>query len=82
VTHHLPSDRSVDRRYQNNDLNRFYVCHMEGTIEAKKPALWCHGHSHASNDYTLGNTRIISNPFGYLGHDLNPSFDEALIVAL
>lgn len=82
VTHHLPSDRSVDRRYRNSDMNRFYVCHMEGTIEIKKPALWCHGHSHASNDYMLGNTRIISNPFGYQGHDLNPSFDEALIVAL
>lgn len=82
VTHHLPSMRSVEPRFTHSELNRFYVCHMEATIAACKPALWCHGHSHASSDYTVGVTRVVSNPFGYVGHDLNPAFNEALIVAV
>jgi len=82
VTHHLPSERSVERRFKNSDLNRFYVCPMDATIAAQKPALWCHGHSHASSNYMLGQTRVVSNPFGYVGHDLNPAFNEAQIVTV
>lgn len=82
VTHHLPSDRSVEKRYVGSDLNRFYVCHMDATIMAQKPALWCHGHSHASSNYRIGTTRVVSNPFGYVGHDLNPDFDESLVLSV
>lgn len=82
VTHHLPSDRSVEARYVGSDLNRFYVCHMDATIAAQKPALWCHGHSHASSDYRIGETRVVSNPFGYVGHDLNPAFKESLVLSV
>lgn len=82
VTHHLPSDQKVAEQFRRSTLNRFYVCYMETTIMAKKPALWCHGHSHTSMDYTIGQTRIRSNPFGYAGHDLNAEHDENLIVTL
>ena len=82
VTHHLPSELSVPDQYKGSPTSRFYVCHMEATIELRRPALWCHGHTHASNDYTLYGTRVLSNPYGYQGHELNPEYDGAQLVTL
>ena len=50
-------------------------------IEEKKPALWIHGHAHNSVDYTIGETRILSNPRGY-SNRLNRNFDDNLIITL
>lgn len=65
VTHHLPSFKSVDRRYTNDRLNAFFVCDMERTIIDKQPAYWIHGHTHTNFDYMIGETRILANPLGY-----------------
>jgi hypothetical protein len=32
--------------------------------------LWVHGHVHAKNDYIVGNCRVVSNPRGYIGHEV------------
>lgn len=81
VTHHLPSFRSVDPKYIDSSLNPFYVCDMSKDIMRSKPALWIHGHCHVAVDYHVGDTRVTSNPFGYIhrnetyGFDWNRSID-------
>lgn len=65
VTHHLPSEKSVARRYKGGDLNRFFVCDMEWLIQERQPALWLHGHTHVPCDYKIGETRVVCNPRGY-----------------
>ena len=42
--------------------------------------LWVHGHTHDSADYTIGATRVLCNPRGYSGVELNPRFDPNLLV--
>lgn len=81
VTHFLPSQLSVTPRYANTISNCWYVNDVEALIRERKPALWIHGHTHDSLDYTIGSTRVVCNPLGYvtLGR-FNPSFDEKLIV--
>jgi hypothetical protein len=44
------------------------------------PAFWMHGHTHASVDAKVGATRILCNPFGYAGWDLNRDFADHLVV--
>ena len=44
-----------------------------------QPRLWIHGHIHDSHDYTIGNTRVIANPRGYID-ELNPNFDPELVI--
>lgn len=78
VTHHLPSERSVARRYRGHPLNPFFVCDLEPLIRARRPALWLHGHTHESALYAIGPTRVACNPFGYVGYELNRSFSETL----
>lgn len=81
VTHHLPSRKSLEissteEIYYVNDLAE-KLCFGETA-----PKLWIHGHSHKSVDYRLGKTKIVSNPYGYIGRALNPNFDEHFCVEL
>lgn len=83
ITHHLPSMRSVGSMYKGSRTNAFYVHdHVERLIShgPDKPRLWIHGHTHSSNDYMLGNVRVICNPGGYPQKMENPDFNPRLIV--
>lgn len=78
VTHYLPSWKSVAPEYEGSPLNAFFVCDVERLIAERQPALWVHGHTHSSLDYKIGETRVVCNPFGYLGHDMNPAWKPDL----
>ena len=79
VTHHAPCLLSIPERYRtqkNAHLIASYASPMErfcGTAD-----LWIHGHIHASVDYDMAGTRIVSNPRGYgpnaLNREFNPGF--------
>jgi Icc-related predicted phosphoesterase len=80
VTHHLPSQRSVSRRFVGHPLNPFFVCDLEALIAERQPRLWVHGHTHDSVHYAIGRTTVLCNPFGYAGYELNAAFSHNLIV--
>lgn len=65
ITHHAPSLRSVPELYKADLLSAAYASNLEGFIESANIALWIHGHTHQSQDYPIGNTRILCNPRGY-----------------
>lgn len=79
ITHHLPSFKSIDPEYTASDVNGAYATNLEDFILEAEPALWIHGHTHASNDYMIGKTRVISNPRGYEGQ-VNPTYNNKLLV--
>lgn len=80
ITHHLPSHASVAPKHRTHPLTPFFVCDVERLIRDRQPALWMHGHTHESLDYTLGNTRILCNPFGYARRELNRLFIDQCTV--
>ncbi len=82
VTHHLPSVRSVARRFADSRLNCYFVGDVEALIRERRPRLWIHGHTHESCDYVIGQTRVLCNPFGYVRAEINPHFVEELVVDL
>ena len=68
-------------RYQGSPLNCFFACpEAEAILLEKAPRLWVHGHTHDSLDYQLGKTRVLCNPFGYAGVEMNASFQTAELV--
>ena len=76
VTHMAPSYLSIHEKYKNDmNINGAYASDLSELILDTKPALWFHGHMHDSFDYTIGNTRILCNPRGYIGDDLNSEFE-------
>ena len=80
ITHHMPSYKCVDLRFQNSPYNCYFANNMDDVIEEKQPSYWLFGHTHCSVDITIGSTRCIANPFGYAGHELNSEFKENLII--
>jgi hypothetical protein len=50
-------------------------------IEQHQPDLWIWGHIHeAVPPFKIGRTRMVSNPRGYVGQGVNPSFLPDLVV--
>lgn len=84
VSHHGPSGLSVSPKFRGDELNSSFVSELPSTF-FEVPALWVHGHTHASADYILGNTRVLCNPRGYRRRDgsfENPQFDASLVAAV
>lgn len=78
VTHHLPHALSIPPRFKGDLLNGAYASNLTHLIECGRPALWVHGHTHDSCDYSVEATRVACNPRGY--EDENSNFDPALVV--
>lgn len=82
VSHHAPSERSVDfARYGNDIINWAYVSDLSNEILDTEPKIWVHGHTHTSFDYPIGETRVKTNPRGYAFPQAEPenrNFDPVL----
>jgi hypothetical protein len=81
VTHHAPTELSIDPMYADQfHMNGGYHSRL-GEFILDNPCIrvWCHGHVHCVNDYLIGDTRVVANPRGYKGYeqraeDFDPSF--------
>jgi Icc-related predicted phosphoesterase len=70
VGHHCPSELSVAEMYKGNLLNAAFRSSLDGFIEARPQIkLWLHGHTHYNFNYWIGETRVVCNPRGYIGHE-------------
>lgn len=71
VGHHAPSKKSTHPRYARDVLmNGGYSSDLDSYImERPQIKLWTHGHTHEPFDYMIGETRIVCNPRGYIGHE-------------
>ena len=81
VTHHAPHSGRYFSRYQRERLSDeeiltaayrsdltslMWPAPNEGTRNSLRPAdLWIYGHTHESQDVTIGLTRVVSNAKGY-----------------
>ncbi|MBI4016823.1 MAG: metallophosphoesterase [Candidatus Aenigmarchaeota archaeon] len=67
MTHHLPSYECISSKYKSGDLNAAFASSLDSIILAHPEiSLWVCGHSHVPVDVTIGSTRIVSNPMGYV----------------
>jgi predicted phosphodiesterase len=82
VTHHLPASSSIAKRYANDPLNPAFASSLESLIEAYRPVLWIHGHTHQPLDYELFGTRVVCNPRGYPGEHVRNGFRPDLTVVV
>lgn len=81
VTHHLPSFASIPKQYVGHVANRGYASEMsEWILNRPNIKVWCHGHTHDSCNYMIGDCNVICNPKGYRNE--NPEFDETTVFEL
>lgn len=81
MTHHAPSLLSLPEARRTQGISAAYASRLDDFILKHQPVLWVHGHIHHPVDYTLGQTRIVSNPQGYPGGE-DRGFRPALTLDL
>lgn len=71
VGHHTPSHQSCHPRYAHDTIMNggYHTNYEDYIIDHPQIVLWTHGHTHEKYDYMIGDTRIICNPRGYVGHE-------------
>ena len=71
VGHHSPSFKSLSVEFHNDVLmNGGFHSNLEQfIIDRPQIKLWIHGHTHSRHDYTIGDTRIVCNPRGYINYE-------------
>lgn len=68
VSHHLPTNAVVAPQHKYSSLNSAFVTELGNYIADSRIDVWIYGHSHTNINTTIGNTRIVSNQLGYVGH--------------
>jgi predicted phosphodiesterase len=81
VTHHAPSQRSIPPNHAGSALNGAFVSDLDALVENSGVPLWIHGHTHYNVDYSIGNTRVLSNQRGYPQEGVN-GFEPGLILEI
>ena len=75
VGHHCPSELSVAACYKGNLLNAAFRSQLDDFIESRPQIrFWLHGHTHYNFNYWIGETRVVCNPRGYIGHESSADF--------
>jgi predicted phosphodiesterase len=71
VGHHSPSKLSTKPQYEKDVmLNGAYSSDLsEFILDHPQIKMWTHGHTHHEFDYMIGDTRVVCNPRGYIGHE-------------
>lgn len=69
-THYAPSFESSLECYKTDPVTHAYATSLENFIfDNPEIKFWIHGHMHNKSDYLIGDTRILCNPRGYVGHE-------------
>jgi Icc-related predicted phosphoesterase len=73
ITHHAPSYMSISEQYRgpgDYHMNGGYASDLsEFILDHPQIKTWVHGHVHSQHDYLIGDTRVLANPRGYVGHE-------------
>jgi Icc-related predicted phosphoesterase len=80
ITHFLPAQECISERFRGpNLLNKYFANDMGNWISNLENTTWMHGHTHDSIDITIGETRILCNPYGYWPKDINPNHNDLVV---
>lgn len=71
ISHHPPSRRFIDPKYESaHEMNHGYLNDLDDfIIDHPEIALWACGHCHHRQSTRIGETNVVLNPRGYLGHE-------------
>jgi hypothetical protein len=71
VGHHAPSSQSVAEWFKGDTvMNGAFRSDLEEFImDRPQIKFWLHGHMHNNSNYWIGETRVVCNPRGYVGHE-------------
>ena len=82
VTHHVPVLLNYPKQYKSDILNEAFVVDLYDLIDKNKIDYWIYGHHHVNvEEFSIGETKMLTNQLGYLRCDENKNFDNNKIIA-
>ena len=83
ITHHLPSSLCNAEEFKGSILNDAFCVEKTNFILDHNINYWIYGHSHRNiGDFTIGNTKIITNQLGYVQWNEHTQFDYEKIIEI
>ena len=74
-THHCPTFLNYPEQYKGDIFNEAFAVELHDLIESSEIAYWVYGHHHTNTpEFTIGNTKLITNQLGYVQRYENELF--------
>lgn len=81
VTHHVPTMRNYPAAYKGSPLNEAFAVDLDALIEGSDIDFWVYGHHHSNTaEFSIGETKLITNQLGYTWLGENHGFSSELII--
>lgn len=83
ITHHLPSNECNIEEFKGSVLNGAFCVEKTNFILNSNIDYWIYGHSHRNlEDFQIGNTKMVTNQFGYVGWKEHETFNYEKIIEI
>jgi predicted phosphohydrolase len=82
-SHHCPTFLNYPEQYKGDVLNEAFAVELHDLIESSEIACWVYGHHHTNTpEFTIGNTRLITNQLGYVQRNEHQFFETNKVIEL
>ena len=82
-THHCPTFLNYPEQYKGDVLNEAFAVELHDLIESSNIACWVYGHHHTNTpEFSIGNTRLITNQLGYVQQNEHRLFETNKVVEI
>ena len=81
VTHHVPVLLNYPKQYKSDVLNEAFAVDLYDLIDKNKIDYWIYGHHHVNvEEFSIGETKMLTNQLGYLRCDENKNYANNKII--
>ena len=81
VTHHVPVLLNYPKQYKSDVLNEAFAVDLYDLINDSNIDFWIYGHHHVNvEEFSIGQTKMLTNQLGYLRYDENKYFTNGKII--
>ena len=83
VTHHVPTFVKYPEKYVNSKINEAFASNLTELIEDNNIDFFFYLHHHSnSNDFQIGNTKLVTNQLGYIKYNENVGFNSKAYIEI
>lgn len=83
VTHHVPTFQNYPEKYLGSAINEAFAVDVERLMIDCSIKYWIYGHHHSNrSDFTIGNTKLVTNQLGYVRHKENIGYNTCAVLEM
>jgi predicted phosphodiesterase len=81
ITHHAPTWQSItSQNYLEDELTHAYNSNLDELIKRSSASLWVYGHTHNAHQVMIGDTMVMTNPYGFVGEYTGYEMSQQIVI--